>query len=283
MTPTTLPRSESPNGLAYHRSGAGPAVLLLHGVGLRAESWALQIAEFSRDYRVYAVDLPGHGESARLEKAAPSLADYSARIAGLIEMVIGTPVFLAGHSMGALIALDLAERRPELCRAAAALNAIYRRSPESRQAVLERARLLAEGSGEDLALAPLRRWFGQDPKGDTLEAARRCEDWLRKADREGYAAAYGVFAGEDGPSDAALAGLAMPALFLTGSEDGNSTAAMSQAMASCVPRGKAVVIAGAGHMAQMTHAAEVTAALRGLFGAAAEPSPLTTSGALGGA
>ena len=60
MTSITLPRSKTAQGVAYHRSGDhGAPVVLVHGVGLRAESWFQQIEALGADYRVYAVDICG--------------------------------------------------------------------------------------------------------------------------------------------------------------------------------------------------------------------------------
>ncbi|MFD1807175.1 alpha/beta fold hydrolase [Gemmobacter lanyuensis] len=44
-------------------AGTGAPVLLIHGVGMRAEAWGPQIATLSATHRVLAVDMPGHGES----------------------------------------------------------------------------------------------------------------------------------------------------------------------------------------------------------------------------
>ena len=43
-------------------AGAGEPILLIHGVGMRAEAWAPQIAALASDHSVIAVDMPGHGE-----------------------------------------------------------------------------------------------------------------------------------------------------------------------------------------------------------------------------
>ena len=53
----------------------------------------------------------------------------------------------------------------------------------------------------------------------------------------------------------------LPALFLTGDGDANSTPAMARAMAAAAPRGRAVVIEGHGHMVPMTAPAAVNRAL----------------------
>lgn len=255
MTWTIPPRSEGPSGIALSRTGNGPAVVLIHGVGLRAECWARQVPALADRYTVIAVDLPGHGCSAAFG-TAPMLGDYASRIAAAVEPVGGAAVFV-GHSLGALIALEVAFRYPALAAGVAALNAIYRRSPEAAEAVKARANALArEGAGDPSQT--LRRWFGADPHS-SAEAA--CRDWLRAADPSGYAAAYAVFATTDGPADDDLRALACPALFLTGALEPNSTPAMSEAMAAMAPMGAGAVIAGAAHMMPMTHSTAVNAAL----------------------
>jgi pimeloyl-ACP methyl ester carboxylesterase len=237
------------------RQGSGTGVLLLHGVGLRAEAWNAQIEAFAKQFAVIAPDMPGHGESAALS-GLPTLAAYTDGIAaGLNE-----PVFVAGHSMGAMIALDLAIRYPERVRAVAALNAIYRRIPQARRAIQQRAASLDGVSISDPS-ATLVRWFG-DARSAQAEA---CRDWLTNVNPAGYKVAYTVFAREDGPADEGLANLQCPALFMTGAQEPNSTPAMSEAMAELTPNGRAIIVAGAAHMMPMTNAAEVNAALIDFF------------------
>ncbi|MEM6354669.1 MAG: alpha/beta hydrolase [Pseudomonadota bacterium] len=249
------PRSEL-GGLACITVGpaSGTPVLLLHGVGLRAEAWDGQLSALAR-HRVIAPDMPGHGESAALE-GEPMLSRYSDRLASLVE-TLGSPAVVIGHSMGAMIALDFASRFPDRCRGVAAVSAIFRRSAEAAANVSQRAAALLSGAGSDPS-STLARWFGAEDNPAMVEA---CDRWLRGADLAGYGAAYTVFAAEDGPSEAALAALGCPALFLNGALDPNSTPAMAGAMAALTPDGVAEVIPGAAHMVPMTHSAAVNAAL----------------------
>lgn len=255
MTWTIPQRSDGPSGLALSCSGEGPAILLIHGVGLRSESWARQIPALAERFTVIAVDLPGHGDSASFD-AAPTLSDYAERIAEVIDWQIG-PAVIAGHSLGALIALEIAVRHPDLCAGVAALNAIFRRSKQASDAVRARADNLPLGNISDPE-PTLERWFEVDQNPD---AEKACRDWLLAADPAAYKAAYTVFAQADGPSDDALRGLSCPGLFMTGSEEPNSTPAMSEAMAALVPDGRCVVIDGAAHMMPMTHPGAVNSAL----------------------
>ena len=256
------------------------------GARRRAEGGKLfhQIGALAAGNTLYAVDMPGHGESPRLDRAQPSLADFTERLGGFVEDVVGGPAILVGHSMGAMVAIDFASRYPDLCRGVAALNAIYRRASESRTAVLERAASirLNAAAAQDIATAPVRRWFGENPAGHDRDMAELCRSWLVEADREGYAAAYSIFASEDGPSNDLLASLAVPAIFLTGEHDGNSTPSMAQAMARLAPHGRAVVIRGARHLAQLTHPGEVNAALLEFFASCGRmPAGLRRTGAAG--
>lgn len=259
--PKDLPRTLTSCGTAFHAAGEGEAIMLIHGVGLRAECWAYQLDALATSNRVIAVDLPGHGGSRGVEACDPSLKDYTDRIRMCIDELVGEPVILAGHSMGAMIALDLASRYPESVLGVAALNAVYDRSREACKAVHNRAIMLAEGGASDISAAPVLRWFGDSPQGTDLRAAELCKAWLNNANRQAYVAAYAVFANGNGPTRQQLTGLDMPALFLTGECDQNSTPAMSYTMADLAPRAETSVIAQAGHMAQLTHAAEVNAAL----------------------
>ncbi len=250
----TRPRSEFGALRAIHE-GSGPVVLMLHGVGLRAEAWGAQIEDLALDHTVIAPDMAGHGESPM--RAGPAgLADYVDAVADALD----GPAVVVGHSMGAMMALDLAGRFPQKVQAVAALNAIYRRSDPAKNAVRARAATL-DGMTMADPEPTLNRWFPQtdSPQRDA------CKDWLRSADPAGYRAAYAVFANEDGPSDQTLRSLGCPALFMTGSEEPNSTPAMSAAMAALAPQGYAEVVQGAAHMMPMTHPAVVNAALRGLI------------------
>lgn len=252
MTWTTQPRSEFGSLRAIYL-GQGPKVVLLHGVGLRAEAWGAQIKALSERFEVIAPDMAGHGESAPLAGEI-SLGRYSDLVAEVIE----ESALVVGHSMGAMIALDLAARYPQKVRGVVALNAIFERSPEAARAVRERAAGLSE-TGVGDPTPTLWRWF------DDLQSpeALACRDWLLCADPKGYKAAYSVFAHCDGPSRNALAALDMPALFMTGGLEPNSTPAMSHAMAALAPKGRAMIVDGAAHMMPMTHSADVTQAILG--------------------
>ena len=247
---TTQPRSRV-GSLAAICAGQGPSVTLLHGVGLNADAWRAQIDTLSQDYGVTAFDMAGHGDSAGLKMAVPSLSDY----VDAVRVNLTAPTVVVGHSMGAMIALKLAQDPAVI--GVVALNAIYRRTPTASAAVHERAKQL----WDERSVNPeptLMRWF------DDLNSpeATACERWLRAVPMEGYRAAYSVFANENGPPSTELQSLTKPALFITGEREPNSTPEMSIQMAECCRMGQAHIVKDAAHMMPMTHAGEVNAHLR---------------------
>lgn len=259
MTWITRPRSEF-GELAAVVAGAGAPVVLLHGVGLRAEAWNAQIAALAPRHTVIAPDLPGHGES-RFFDYQPKFADYVQRFAVAIASArLDEPVFMVGHSLGAAIALEVATQHPALIRGVVALSAIYRRTSDAAAKVRARAANLAETRAQDPS-ETLQRWFG-DARNAEYHA---CRNWLKTVNPASYKASYTFFAHQNGPSDDALRELSTPALFITGSEDPNSTPEMARRMAALAPAGRAVAIGGAAHMAPMTHVAVVNALLMSFF------------------
>ena len=109
------PRTATLHGrpVTYAQAGAGPVLLLVHGMGGGYENWREVIGPLARNYTVVAPDLPGHGAS------APGSGDYSvgALAVGLRDLLLALGherATLVGHSLGGGIAMQLAYQFPEL-------------------------------------------------------------------------------------------------------------------------------------------------------------------------
>lgn len=98
--------------LRYLVGGAGPPLLLVHGLAGAAANWALAAPALARRRRVIAPDLPGHGGSSPLP-AASSLSAYADALAALLEREAALPGAIVGHSLGGAIGVRLAARRPD--------------------------------------------------------------------------------------------------------------------------------------------------------------------------
>lgn len=116
-------------------AGGGPAVLLVHGWCCDHTYFAPQFERYAaRGHRVVAVDLRGHGRSDKPEGsyAMGVFADDLAWMCGQIGL--DKPV-LIGHSMGGIVAFDLAARYPALPSAAVMLDAAIVLPSASREAI----------------------------------------------------------------------------------------------------------------------------------------------------
>ncbi|MGI9111721.1 MAG: alpha/beta fold hydrolase [Gaiellaceae bacterium] len=102
--------------LRYFTGGEGDPLVLVHGLGGSAANWVELLAAASGRFRVLVPDLPGHGGSGRATRGS-GMSQFADVVAGLIEREDAAPAIVAGHSLGGLVALRLAHRRPELVRA----------------------------------------------------------------------------------------------------------------------------------------------------------------------
>jgi abhydrolase domain-containing protein 6 len=90
----------------------GTPVVLVHGLGGAALNWVDVAPLLAERYRVLVPDLPGHGLSTPLA-AVPNLAVFADRIALVAEREGMLPATIVGHSLGGVVALRLALRRPD--------------------------------------------------------------------------------------------------------------------------------------------------------------------------
>ncbi|WP_169740153.1 alpha/beta fold hydrolase [Paraburkholderia acidipaludis] len=250
---------------------ARATVVLIHGVGMNRSVWAPQIAPLTAaNYEVVVYDMLGHGESA-LPPAEPTLGDYAAQLDGLFDDLRIGRAHVVGHSMGALVALEFALTRAPRTLSVAALNAVYDRTPAQREAVMSRAGTLGEAPLDTGVDATLERWFGDPVPAHLTRAAQAVRHLLLSVNPVGYARTYRLFACSDDVHVGRLTNLAMPALFLTGACDPNSSPEMSRKMAAAAPFGRADVIANARHMMTVSDPEQTNERLLAFLAAAAEP------------
>ena len=109
--------------LHVHEQGAGPALLLIHGLGGQMRHFTYGVVEhLAREFRVVSIDRPGSGFSVRASGTPADLATQAAAVAGLIKHLQLGPAVIVGHSLGGAVALTLALNHPA-CVAGLALIA----------------------------------------------------------------------------------------------------------------------------------------------------------------
>jgi pimeloyl-ACP methyl ester carboxylesterase len=267
-----------PDGTACAVYGQGQPVVFVHGVGMNQTVWAPQVMAFARDHQVIVFDMLGHGRSV-LPPEAPNLADYAEQLLRLLDALNLPAAHIVGHSMGALVSLAFALAHPERCLSVSALNAVFCRTPEQRAAVEARASTLADIGSQATIEATLARWFGHPVPAPFAAAAHLARQLLADVRPEGYARTYRLFATSDAAHATELARLRVPALFMTGERDPNSTPAMSAAMAALVPGARLSVLTGERHMMCLTAPAQVHAELHPFLLAHALRQPTTQEAA----
>ena len=103
------------NGIRTHyvAAGEGEPLLLLHGLGASLMAWAMNIEPLSQRFSVYAVDIPGHGDSDKpdLDYLMPTAVNF---VRDFMEALGIERASFAGNSMGGMIALRTAVELPEL-------------------------------------------------------------------------------------------------------------------------------------------------------------------------
>lgn len=229
--------------ISYSDQGVGDGVVLVHGFAASTQEnwgkagWISMLTRANR--RVVAIDLRGHGQSAKLyDPAAYSLGLMASDVLAVVEHLQIKKPDLIGFSLGARVVLELLRRRGDrfllgaLCGVGDLLiNPRMNRDPEAFPAAMKAAsadqvtddmarrfRLFAEGQGQDLrALAACTRGLNASGAG---------------------------WAGET------LAAVKNEMLVVAGS--GDDLAGSPEALAACFPNAKGKRIAGCGHMDCLT-------------------------------
>jgi pimeloyl-ACP methyl ester carboxylesterase len=107
----------------YENEGKGVPLVLIHGASQDTLSWHDNISYFARKYCVFAIDLPGHGKSALIEKRpTTNTNEFAAYIWEFMESLKIAKPILVGHSMGAGIAIMVALDHPNDIRGVVAVD-----------------------------------------------------------------------------------------------------------------------------------------------------------------
>ncbi|OUC97069.1 alpha/beta fold hydrolase [Streptosporangium minutum] len=97
--------------LAFERRGAGPPLVLLHGIGHHWQAWLPVLDRLAAERDVIAVDFPGFGVSPPLPPGSPYTAESLAdAVVSFCDMLGLREPHVAGNSLGGYVALELASR-----------------------------------------------------------------------------------------------------------------------------------------------------------------------------
>ena len=129
--------------ISYTDSGKGPVVVLLHGFLENKHMWKEVIPIISKNKRVLALDLLGHGQSGCLGYIH-SMEIMAEAVSAVLKSLRIRKITLIGHSMGGYVSLVLSEKNPEMIRGLCLLNSTATSDDTSRKKLRERANKMAQ-------------------------------------------------------------------------------------------------------------------------------------------
>jgi pimeloyl-ACP methyl ester carboxylesterase len=250
----------------YFEQGAGEPVVLLHSTGASGSQWRRLAAELSDRFRVIAPDLCGYGGTGPWQgKGEISLAAEAAMVAALIER-LSEPVHLVGHSFGGAVALRLAQSRPELLKSLALIEPVAFHLLRAGDAIdaeaFDEISQVAAGVARAVACGDFQGGFGRFVdywSGEGAWAAVPEEKHGAMALRLGKVSLDFWSALNDPARLGDLAKLDLPTLVIRGGTSPLPVRRIAWHLGRTLPRVQLETIEHAGHMAPLSHAADVNA------------------------
>lgn len=244
----------------FERSGSGPALLCLHGIGSTSRAFRQQLAGLSDTCTVVAWDAPGYGRSDDPGEGF-TLEDQADRAAALLDELEIDAAHVLGHSMGGVVAQLVYHRHPRKVRSLilSDTNAGGGAAPEPERSERVRRRLEMIDTLTPRQLAEKRA-----PEvlrtGAPPELLAEVTDIMAEIRPAGYrAAAIGL-----GSTDLTgqLACIKVPTLVIHGAEDTVVPPAVGRALAAAIAGAQFVLVDEAGHLSNQEQPATYNAALR---------------------
>jgi pimeloyl-ACP methyl ester carboxylesterase len=255
-------------------------VVLAHGWTLDSTTWApVSAALAGPGVRVVRYDHRGHGRSGVAAPGSMTLDQLADDLALVIAETAPTgPLVLAGHSMGGMTLMALAERHPDVVARAAGIGLVATAAgglantsfglPQRTVPVVRRVEERLYGSkrwatgsrlGSARAIAPAARWLllGSDADPQAVRVTVRSLAACRPLTLSGFRPTLA-----EHERDAALAAFAdIPTVVLAGSRDRLTPVSASRRIRAALPSASLTVFPEAGHMLPLERVAGVTGRL----------------------
>lgn len=241
-----------------HRTGDGPAVLLLHPLGVDRSFWDDAVAALD-GFEVLTYDFPGHGATPVPEQPF-GIAELAGQARALLAAAGVDRAVVVGVSLGGLVAMQMAAEAPDLVHRLVVVDAVAVYPQPLREMWRDRAtRAPVEG------MAPfvdptLGLWFTADRLADGGEVVVSVRRLLLDADPRGYALTCRAL--EQADVTAVLDRITAPTLVVCGADDAPPFTAAATDLASRLPGGRVVWLAPARHAGVLEQPGQFRAALR---------------------
>jgi pimeloyl-ACP methyl ester carboxylesterase len=247
-------RSVTVSGYRVHYNAEGPAngpvVVLVHGLGSRAEDWR-NLAPYlvKAGFRVYMPDLPGYGRSAKPADFSYSVHDEAEIVVGFMDALGLKQVDLGGWSMGGAIAQHVAFRHPERVRRLILFDAAGIDELPKWDVRLFTPDSPAQLAQLDALLMPAPPVVPGFVARDIVRLSKK-NAWVI------HRAIDSMLTWQDA-TDKLLPQLKMPVLIVWGDKDLITPLSQGETMHSLVPQSQLDIISGCGHLAPRLCAAQV--------------------------
>jgi len=257
--------------ICYAAAGQGAPVVLVHGFGTSLAVFAPQIRPLAEQFRVFALDLLGHGFSEKPDIDYPPEV-YVDLLSGFLDAQGIDRAWFVGHSMGGLLSICLAIRAPERVRGLVLLNSsspLFR--PERQMRLYEKSlrrpwlwRRLWEAF--EIAIPLLPASFERRTQDRmACDAAALPPEWVRHQVEvrrsRGYARMVAsTMAGWAGVAryEGGVRRVPHPALLVSGEGDRIVPAEHGRLLERTLPNATLRVLAGCGHMSTLERPGEIT-------------------------
>jgi 3-oxoadipate enol-lactonase len=236
-----------------------PVLLLGNSLGTSTAVWDRQVPGLRRSFRLLRFELPGHG-GAPAWPGPYTIADLGAGVLALLDSLGVERAGVAGMSLGGMIGMWLAAAAPDRI-AALGLVCTSAYLPPA-EGWLHRAAAVRAGGMGAVSAQVISRWFTADYAAREPAVVGSVLAMLDQADPEGYAGCCEAIAVMD--LRAGLAAVGAPTLVLAGAADPATPPGHGADIAARIAGARLQVLPDA-HLAAVSSAAEVTAALLAHF------------------
>ncbi len=232
--------------------GGAPTVVLVHGSLDRSAAFA-RVQRHLEDLRVLRYDRRGYARSLALGPAA----SFAVQVDDLQAVVGDRPAVIVGHSLGGVIALAFAQRRPDLVQAVVAYEAPRSWTTWWPAATAGSVAVSAGDDAEAAAERFMRRMIGDDRWERLPERTKH----QRRAEGAALVAELRSLRDPEHPPYEP-AKVLVPVLAAHGTTSASHHRRTVEELAAQAPHAELVVVDGAGHGVHLTHAAALAALAR---------------------
>lgn len=220
-----------------------PPVVLVHSAGTDLRMWDPGLSALRERFRVIRYDARGHGRS-DVPPPPYTLDGLGGDLVGILDALGVATTHVVGASLGGLLALWLAVRRPERVGRVVVAGAAARiGSPASWQ---ERADAVRRGGTEAVVDLVMRRFFSEGFRREHGHVVAGFADVLRRQAPDGYVGT--CLALRDADLRDEVSSIRAPSLVLVGGEDVSTPPSEADALSRAIPGARLTVLEGAGHL-----------------------------------